>query len=136
MTCRIRSIVFSLVSALCLLAPGCGPALVKVKGAVVKSDKPLTSVGDPPTVIFYPILENNSSQSFDYYVAKTRRDGSFEVPGVRGKGIPPGKYRIGVALPAGKNGSDRLNGAYAGNASPFVRNVTGAEDVILDLDRP
>jgi hypothetical protein len=64
-----------------------------------------------------------------------REDGTFQVPGRGGRGVPPGKYRFTVQVL--KNRKDRLKGRFGPANSPFVREVsTRSEEIILDLGKP
>ena len=78
--------------------------------------------------------------------------GTFSVPGKERRGIPPGKYRIAVtqkmsretfdAVAAkakkGTKGLDRetdtLGNKFGIETSPIVRELTGAQEIAVDLD--
>jgi hypothetical protein len=80
--------------------------------------------------------------------------GTFSVPGKERRGIPPGKYRIAVTQkmrreafdatkPHSKRGlkradreTDMLANQFGIDTSPIVREVKGAQDIAIDLDRP
>jgi hypothetical protein len=50
------------------------------------------------------------------------------------KGLPPGKYRI--ALEHLKKKQDLFKGAFSGKRTPIVREVTGSDEIVIDLDHP
>jgi hypothetical protein len=55
--------------------------------------------------------------------------------GPDGKGIPPGKYRL--ALEHLKKKQDLFRGAFDGDRSPIVREVTNnSQEILIDLDNP
>jgi hypothetical protein len=70
------------------------------------------------------------------FQATAAADGTFEVPGPQKRGIPPGRYRVGVALLAvdrqGK-ATDRLCDAFSLARTPLVEQVVGGKEAILDL---
>jgi hypothetical protein len=78
-------------------------------------------------------------------------EGTFEVPGPEGRGIPPGKYRISVVLnprnsvtaprpksqrDAANRDHDFLGGRFGPASSPIVRTLDAPTHVVIDLDRP
>ena len=85
--------------------------------------------------------------------AIVKADGTFTLPGRYGKGIPPGKYRVGVRQwsytppPSGGpmdpkvyrsgKGLDLLQGKYEENSSPIVREITDKDRTVdIDLSKP
>src|SRR5437867_3544588 len=83
-------------SILSLLAAGCG-SNVKVKGKVVKGGNPI-QVSDKGrvVVIFTPGADVKDVPAGTNFSGDVGADGSFEVKGPEGKGIPKGKYKITV----------------------------------------
>jgi hypothetical protein len=62
-----------------------------------------------------------------------RTDGSFEVVGSDGKGLPPGIYKVGLELM--KKKSDKWGGAYSPVKSPITVEVKrSGDEVVVDLD--
>lgn len=139
-----RPFVLLAVLALCAAAAGCGPSLVKVKGKVLRDGgSPLKggpeATGVSLTVLFSPIVEGGQAENS--YPARFLDpvEGSFEVPGKTGKGIPPGKYRVVVMLlSGGANPKDLLDGAFSGRkGKPFIREVSvQSPEVTVDLAKP
>lgn len=61
-------------------------------------------------------------------------NGSFDLIGADGKGIPPGKYRVAITLaPFGSESQDRLKGKYSRERSKIEVEVKPGEDVVIDL---
>ena len=137
---RSRLLVLACVS-LALTLPGCTsgpPRVTGVHGRLLDKGQPLQipqglPPGDPGVrVTFYPMDEKAGTEAQQ---AVVNPDGTFTVPGNDRKGIPPGKYRIGVAL--GAFGTpDKLKGAFGEKNSPIVRDVTGAEEIVIDVGKP
>jgi hypothetical protein len=98
-------------------------------------------------VEFFPLDESGNlaaqAQSFSADVAE---DGSFEVEGDMGEGIPPGKYRVAVRRVGeesegedeeedeGGSGSADPWAKFNKENSPFVVEVPG-EDIVIDLSK-
>ena len=87
----------------------------------------------------------------DMYGANVAEDGSFDVPGVDGDGIPPGKYRVALILRPGRDRSEKaqdpkakkadpdkdyLNGEFGPENSPIVREITRPRPLVIDLNQP
>ncbi|MDB5352636.1 MAG: hypothetical protein JWN86_3883 [Planctomycetota bacterium] len=154
---RVSVLKSRLWRALVLIAAlgmtGCG-SNVKVTGTVSRSGLPVDAVkGMQLEVGFHPLakaeVDGKTPTGPDLYAANVASDGSFDVPGIDGEGIPPGKYRVSVVLRAGrdrsqakkkgKNGDpdkDLLNGAFAPENSPIVREITSSQPLRIDLDQP
>jgi hypothetical protein len=133
----MRPILCALAAALlAVTASGCGSPMLKTKGRVVKDGAPLVPGQDEIVrVMFVPVLEKGEVVK-DYYMAQFNpADGTFQVVGKDGKGMPPGKYRISIEHLRKKK--DLLNGAFDSEASPFVREVNASTpELVLDLARP
>jgi hypothetical protein len=119
-----------------LLVLGCGKSsFIKAKGRIVKGGQPyLTQEGEGLRIFFSP-LEAPTGQQYDSFAAIYEPDnGSFQVVGKDGQGLPPGKYRVGLQLMKSKE--DLLKGALLGKKSPFTLEVTGgSDDLVIDLDQ-
>jgi hypothetical protein len=149
------------VACLTLLA-GCGGSSNEawVKGKLLKGGAPYTPPqGHLVSVTFVGIeIEDPSGkvvktpEPFDaQYQDET---GTFTVPGREGYGIPRGKYRIAVTQkmlreafeaekPKAKPGqkpitreTDFLDDKFGPTTSPIVREIKGATDLVVDLDKP
>ncbi len=119
-----------------VLAAGCGASRVKVAGTIDRGGKPL-QVGKQGMVrvIFHPLLDGESGTKTTY-PGLVKEDGTFEVLGQGGKGIPPGKYRVEVHQWDPYPKVDKLQGKFGPASSPIEVNVTGQNEIHLDLDRP
>jgi hypothetical protein len=119
-----------------LLAVGCGGrSNIKAKGWVRKGGEPyLTNKGDGMRIIFAP-LEGTDGRYDSFAAVYQPTDGSFQVVGKDGTGLPPGKYQ--VSLQHLRARQDVLKGRFVGKNSPFLLNVKrGGNDLVLDLDQP
>jgi hypothetical protein len=136
---RAVGLVLGLVGG--LLLAGCAPQdhKVVVKGRVTKGGQPLTvkdTVLGRVVVKFVPLGEPDPKKTIGPQTALVnQQDGTFEVKGDDGKGIPPGKYRIAVyqydPMP-----TDKLNGQFSEKTSHIEREVTGSQEIDLDVGKP
>jgi hypothetical protein len=117
-----------------LFLSGCGDGRIKARGRIVKNGAPFQlGEGEGLRIVFAPV--EASGATYESYVAVFNKDGSFQVMGRDGKGLPPGKYR--VALEHLKKKQDLLKGAFDGQNTPIVREVTdGSNEIVIDLDHP
>jgi hypothetical protein len=117
-----------------LFLSGCGDGRFKAKGRVVRKGAPFTMAeGEGMRMTFVPV--EAGEKTFDTYAVVYNKDGSFEVIGKDGKGLPPGKYRIG--LEHLKQKQDLLEGAFAAANTPIIREVTNTSgEIVIDLDNP
>lgn len=142
-----------------LVLSGCGgdKNVVAVKGRILENNAALkTPEGLPPgtpTVVigFHPLSDDNETGDPQYAVVD--EDGTFDVPGPKGKGIPMGKYRISVkAAKSGAGGSipkpppagapgvggpmgfqDRFNSAFSHERSPLIVEIDGPCELVIDV---
>jgi len=117
-----------------LFALGCGESSrIRAKGRIIKGGQPyLASEGEGFRVFFVP-LEIPKGNHYDSYAAEyNSENGSFRVEGKDGKGLPPGKYRVDLQLMKSKE--DLLNGKLLGKKSPFIVEVTGKDELVINLD--
>jgi hypothetical protein len=160
-------LVFSACAVLGLLA-GCGgqPPRVKVHGKVTMKGQPLRAgprkpgnmpsmmVGEqlqkmePPavekmeslSVVYYPLTATGETdKQSEFFWASVKPDGNYEVLGKEGKGIPPGRYRISVILPAAFTNEDKLKGTFGPDNSKIIRTVpqeSKEQEINIDLTRP
>src|SRR5439155_594625 len=88
-------------------------------------------------VIFHPLKEGAAK---DTYPAAVKPDGTFEVGGKDGRGIPEGKYRVEVHQWDPYPKLDRLGVRFGANTSPIEINVAGARGpaapAVAARDRP
>jgi hypothetical protein len=118
-----------------LLAIGCGKGYINAKGRVTKGGEPFRpGEGEALRIILAP-LDAPAGATYDSYAAEFNPDDStFLVKGKDGKGLPPGKYRVGVELI--KKKEDQFKGRFTGPKSPFTCEVAStASELIVDLDQ-
>jgi hypothetical protein len=119
---------------------GCrkGPATVKVHGKIVQDGQPYqwNTAGLPPgdPGINIGFIPNDGAEAGEIVYAKVAPDGSFEVPGFKGNGIPPGKYRITVRVGAAGRADD-LKDRFNAKNSTLSRDITGTGEVIIDIGK-
>ena len=122
--------------ALCVVMLGCGgSSLVKPKGRVIKGGAPFqTGDGEALRIILAP-AEGVEGSAYDSYPALySPDDATFQVIGKDGKGMPPGKYRVGLELI--KKKEDLFKGILRGRRSPFTCEVTSSSgEIVVDLDQ-
>jgi hypothetical protein len=122
--------------AAALLAAGCGRGnMFHPRGRILKGGQPfVTRAGEGMRITFVP-TEGGHNGRWDVYPALYHaEDGSFEVTGKDGHGMPPGDYR--VSLEWIKNRDDLFQGAFGQANSPIVCQVEGESDeVVIDVDR-
>jgi hypothetical protein len=133
-----------MVLVLVNLACGCGdttlsaPATQLVKGRVIKNGEPLALEAEERLEItFFPDQKSGLPPGL-MFTGVTQSDGTFEVAGPRGMGIPRGKYRIAVALlTVDANGkvSDKFQEAFSPANAPFEQEVMEYVDVVLDVGK-
>lgn len=126
---------------------GCGgppEKLVSVRGKVVKSGVPFKPKGDPKlplppgdaglTISFTHIDGPRTGQDEPGTFDPT--DASFEMIGIEGKGIPPGKYKVVVRIGTGGQ-PDPLKDKSARGSSKLEVTVpdSGLIDLVIDLDK-
>jgi hypothetical protein len=123
---------------LALIAPfllGCGKSgYVKAVGHIVKGGQPFRlDEGQSLRLFFAP--SNTQGSRYDSFAASFNPDdGSFEVLGKDGEGLPPGTYQVGLQLMQGKE--DQLSGRLLGPKSGITLEVApGSKDLVIDLDK-
>jgi len=145
--CRIDRPYLFLSALLCLATTGCGGGgerTVSARGKVTDAGRPLLvkdrDLGLGTVVVqFYRIGDDPKGagrQSTDPEEAEVDADGNFKVPGRSGDGIPPGRYRIAVRQWDPYPQVDRLKGRFDEKNSPIIREITGEEDIVIDVSKP
>jgi hypothetical protein len=131
--CTIRGVLpFLLIG---LFAIGCGSGFIKAKGRVLKGGEPFhPGEGEALRIILAPV-DPPTGSTYDSYAAEFHPDdGSFQVKGKDGNGLPPGKYRVSLELL--KKKEDLFKGSYTGARSPFTCEVTNSSsELVVDLDQ-
>jgi len=124
-----------------LTVAGCGepsgPPRIQVSGQVSNNGEVLKvkpMVGKVQ-VTFYPVVETGKPAG-DPQEAVIMPNGDFTVPGTDGKGIVAGKYKIAVRQWEEFPNKDVLNGKFDDKNTPIVRDITGEEDIIIDVGKP
>jgi hypothetical protein len=118
-----------------LFVCGCGgDGRIKARGRILKNGQPFQlKEGEGLRIVFFP-PEAPGTTYESYAAVFDNDDGSFKVTGRDGKGLPPGKYRI--AIEHLKKKQDLFKGAFSGKRTPIVREITGSDEIIIDLDHP
>lgn len=116
-----------------LVASGCSGGRIKAKGRVIKGGESYhPAEGESLLIYFAPVDSPDSSHADSYAAQFDPTDGTFKVVGKDGKGLPRGKYCVGIQLM--KKKEDLLGGQLTTSKSPLVFDVTG-NDVVIDLDK-
>ncbi len=121
---------------------GChkGPAAVAVKGQVTNAGQPLHVAGREQGLGMVQLeclrLGEDGRTTADAEGAVADDQGRFEVHGRDGKGILPGKYRIAVRQWDPYPQNDKLGGKFSEANSRIVREISGGEDINIDVSRP
>lgn len=129
------------VAFLIAITVGCngepsGPPRIQVQGEVTNNGEPLKvrpMVGKVQ-VTFYPVTEAGQPPG-DPKEAVVQPNGEFKVPGIDGNGIPAGKYKIAVRQWEEFPNKDVLKGKFDQKNTTIVRDITGQEDVIIDVGK-
>jgi hypothetical protein len=154
----MRPIVLALVVMSGLAVVGCGSNnRIRVEGVLLKGGSPLTPPdGASNQMVFVAMdVKGDSEKAIganEPFAAILNEDGTFDVPGPDGTGIPRGKYRVSVTQKyrtkhtidtpkrSGEASIDRdtdlLRDRYSPTTSPLVVEVTTSEKLTLDLDHP
>lgn len=127
-----------LASAALLALVGCGGDDIRLAttGRVVKGGAPFTVPADDfVRVTFFPMAADGGSPTTSYAGEYNNADGTFKAVGPDLRGIPPGKYRVGIAHE--RKRKDLLKGAYDIEKSPFVFDIDAkTAEIVIDLDNP
>lgn len=129
-----------------VLAAGCTPSGVpeaddgKVipEGRILKNGLPVrpTAAGLPPgdpglKVTFIKVGTADAGKEMMANISD-EEEGTFELVGPEGKGIPPGKYRVALFL-GPEGGEDEFKGKYSRENSPIEVEVEEGKDLVIDL---
>lgn len=148
----------TLLSVGLALALGCGGSggrdgdLTIVKGKLVEKGNPFAldaskvplpkgALGRPPGVTASGALQITfiSGETKEQFPATANADaGTFEVRGVDGKGIKPGRYKIAVTgrLGTGPDSPDYFKGQFSAEKTQILRDVKAGEEVVIDISNP
>lgn len=135
------------VGLVCLLIAGCasGEKLTTVRGKVVEEGQPIAirpyeEGGNCLQVLFIPADDSGAIVNAPVHSDYASEDGTFEISGDMGKGIPLRKYRVAilrVGMSPTSGSSDLWKGKFDAQKTPFVVDVTGSQgDVVIDIAHP
>jgi len=85
---------------------------------------------------------NESKETKEQFPAKFHPESStFEVPGPKGKGIKPGRYKIAITanyVPTSRDadGGDYFGGVFTREKTQISREVKEGEEIIIDVSKP
>jgi hypothetical protein len=117
------------------LVLGCGKSgFFHAKGHIVKGGQPFQIADGQSLRIFFAPATAEGSRYDSYAGTLNPDDGSFEIVGKDGQGLPAGKYQVGIQLMQGKE--DQLGGRLLGPQSGITLEVApSSKDLLIDLDR-
>ncbi len=130
----------ALCAALIALA-GCTPAEKKVvvKGKLLDNGKPLhiATEGLPPgergiRLSFYPVQENGTLGDPEEATVAPQT-ATFELRGHDGKGIKPGKYRVGYTIGSLFGRPGEKTRQLQPEQSKIIRDIGGDAELTIDL---
>lgn len=138
-----RAYLFALIATAPVLA-GCGAGTetaegrTKPKGRILENGLPIKirsqnlPPGDPGMkVVFIKIGSADAGEEIEAQVIDPA-EGSFELIGADAQGIPPGKYRVAIAL-GPEGGKDHFKGKFNRENSKIEVEVKPDEDLVIDV---
>ena len=113
---------------------------VPVKGRVTNAGQPL-KISNPMVgwveVAFIEMKgEGKEAKAGEIFTTHSDESGAFAVAGRLGNGLTPGKYRIAVHQWDPFPQTDKLGGKFGEKSTRIVREVTGKEEILIDVSRP
>ncbi len=130
-TGRSRGVGLALAVCLVVLS-GCNRP-VAVKGRLLYDGQPLHGRGpDDITMTFCRLVDGKDQWAEVKRAEVNQDDGTFQLR----VGLVPGTYRIMVHQTDPKTGKDRFHDAFRQGTSPIIREITGAQELVLDLAQP
>jgi hypothetical protein len=115
-----------------VLLVGCGGSMINARGRVTKGGQPFAPTGGANLRIFFVPMNFADSRFETYPAVFDAKDGTFEVKGKDGNGLPPGKYRVNLELMTKK--ADVWKGKLMGDKSPFTCEVSKGNEIVINLD--
>ena len=111
-----------------------GPVTVACEGTLLLNGKPLEvakrEIGVGQVAIeFIPI---DAAANRETYGAQADAAGKFSLPG----GLPPGKYKVAVHQWDPYPTVDKLQGKFAKERTPLVREIDGKKAIDIELSKP
>jgi hypothetical protein len=125
-----RSICLAALTALLLAATGCGGGATKAKGKVLLNGQPL-NLSDKG-VLQVALYKADDKDGKDPYPTLTKPDGTFEVAGKEGRGVPNGTYRVAVEIYDPYPGTAKLGEKYSAKSTTLSCEV-GKGDIVIDV---
>jgi len=159
-TMRRSPLALALLIAPLVASPGCGQSgnTIRVSGKLLKGGAPYAPPKGQAVSVTLVGLEVQDKagktipSSEPFWANFDPAGATFSVPGVAGRGIPPGKYRVAVtqkltreafdaAYPQPQRDvsreADTLADQFGPGTSPIVRELkTTGEELVIDLDHP
>jgi hypothetical protein len=122
-----------LALAACLIAAGGCSRTVPVTGRLLYDGQPLRGRhADDITMTFCRLVDGKDQWAELKRVEVNQEEGTFTLP----VGLARGTYRICVHQTDPTTGKDRFHDAFRKGVSPLVREITGAQELVLDLAKP
>jgi hypothetical protein len=127
-----------------VVVAGCGASTVPVKG-IVRINGSQLDLGEKESIIVTWHWTDKQGVP-RAMMAKTKHDGTFFVPGPKGRGLPPGDYKIAVKIDMLRDPEqtpeerlqaqeERLQGDFSAEKTPLTCTIAadGEHDLVIDL---
>jgi hypothetical protein len=116
-----------------LALAGCGASKGTVKGKLLKGGKPLEV--PKGAMLNAQLIPTDAKASRQPITPDT--DGSFQLLGTDGKGVPAGKYKFVATMPnPAPSGADAFGGQFTEANTKITVDVKPGQDLLIDLDKP
>jgi hypothetical protein len=133
---RVLNCVLILAAA---ATAGCrkSDGLLRTQGQVLQGGENfVTPEGQHLQIEFVPIPQDGKPPKMYYWAEVNQETGVFRPDGPMKTGMPPGKYRVALAL-MDENKKDVFGGKFDTDQSPYVFDVDkDTEELVIDLDDP
>jgi hypothetical protein len=118
-----------------LLLTGCGSTLLKPSGRILKDGKPLRESLPKSAVVFFSLYHENDTAGSDPLASSVLDDGTFQIVGRTGSGVPPGRYRFVLTAPDPyPQGKDAFAGRFATpRTTKITRDIVDASEIVIDV---
>ena len=125
MTTTLRTA--ALVAA--LVAGGCGPRYARVSGTAVEDGRPYQATGEAVQIL---LTCDSPSQSQS---ASVKPDGTFKFYGPEGRGLMPGKYKLGISSDTERApGTKKRVREVSPEKSSLELDLSDASEAVLTID--
>ncbi len=131
----LRSVCFALLCITLLSFSGCGGSGdVTVSGTLGQNGQIYKPEPSEQVMIVFG-EEKDGKLTGKSFTTRLAADGSYKIIGPDNKGIPPGKYRVGIMsnpeVPVpGQKIEEKFQGAFAPATSPIVVEVSSAKSTV------